>query len=149
VSDNWLRYVPADPYFQPAASSVAIAEAVLRSFLPQAESVESRFCDSVTFFDPGANWSGVYCSACGADAEPWWDTAMFRAHESHFASLATQAQCCGAVVSLNELRYGWPAAFGRFVLEAMNPCVAKLSTLQVERLGATLGCSVREIQVHL
>jgi hypothetical protein len=149
MSDNWLRYVPADPYFRPVLSCTAAAEAMLRSFAPQAESVRSEFHGSVTFFDPGANWSGVECSACGTDAEAWWGEAMSFAAETRFTSLSTTAQCCGATVSLNELRYGWPAAFGSFVLEAMNPNIKNLSPEQIERLSAIIGCAVREIPVHL
>ncbi|WSH63252.1 hypothetical protein U8Q05_16350 [Rhizobium ruizarguesonis] len=38
-----------------------------------------------------------------------------------FKDLNTVAPCCGATVSLNDLRYVWPAAFGHFALEAHNP----------------------------
>jgi hypothetical protein len=36
---------------------------------PGADEVKSSFEDEVRFYDPGENWSGVECSACGADAE--------------------------------------------------------------------------------
>jgi hypothetical protein len=149
MSDNWLRYVPVDPYFQPLPDSAAAAEAMLRQFLPQAEAVSSRFHATVTFVDPGANWSGVECPACGTDAEPWFGDALSAAAESGFATLDLTAPCCGTAVSLNDLRYPWPAAFGRYVLEAMNPGVAALTPDQLARLGAVVGRALREIPVHL
>ena len=149
MSDNWLRYVPTDPHFRPEPASVTAAELLLRSFAPQAESVGSELYESVIFIHPGSNWSGVACSACGIDAEPWWEEAMSSAAEARFVSLNTVAPCCGATVSLNELGYRWPAAFGCFVLEAMNPNIKGLSRHQVEQLAMTLGSAVREIPVHL
>jgi len=149
MSDNWLRYVSTDPHFRPVPSSIAAAEKLLRSFAPHAESVRSELHESVIFIHPGANWSGVACSACGVDAEPWWEEAMSSAAETRFVSLNTVAPCCGATVSLNELRYGWPAAFSSFVLEAMNPNIKGLSQHQVEQLSTTLGSTVREVPVHL
>ncbi|WP_245497711.1 hypothetical protein [Rhizobium leguminosarum] len=88
---------------------------------PGADEVKSSFEDEVRFYDPGENWSGVECSACGADAEEWWGEAMETASADGFKDLVTVAPCCGATVSLNDLRYVWPAAFGRFALEAHNP----------------------------
>jgi len=149
MSDNWLRYVPTDPQFQPSASAAKAAEALLLSFVPQAEEVRSRFTEFVGFVDPGANWSGVFCPLCGTDVETWWGDAMSTAAEADFTNLAVQVPCCHATTSLNELRYVWPAAFGRYVLEAMNPNVKDLSAQRSELLSVALGCSVREIPVHI
>jgi hypothetical protein len=149
MSDNWLRYVPTDPEFQPSASAATAAEALLRSFVPRADEVRSEFTEDVGFIDPGANWSGVSCPLCGMDAEPWWGDAMSAVAETDFANLEVHAPCCHATVSLNEMRYVPPAAFGRYVLEAMNPGVQGLSEGQTERLSTALGCPVREIPVHI
>jgi hypothetical protein len=149
MSDNWLRYVPSDPFFQPTMSAAESARVLLYSFIPDAEEVTAEFFESPAFIDPGGNWSGVFCSSCGADAEPWWQEAVSTAAEQDFASLDTVAQCCQVNVSLNDLNYVWPAAFGRFVLDAMNPNVERLSATQVKILGTALGCSVREIPQHL
>lgn len=149
MSDSWLRYVPSDPQFQPTVSAAESAIVLIHTFLPEAEKVTAEFFESPAFFDSGENWSGVFCSSCGIDAAPWWAEAVSTAAEQDFATLHTVAPCCQATVSLNELTYGWPAAFGRFVLDAMNPNVGRLSADQVEILEAALGCSVREISRHL
>jgi hypothetical protein len=149
MSDNWLRYVPVDPQFQPSPSAAKAAEALLISFLPEAEEVNSEFTESVAFIDPGANWSGVQCPSCAADAQAWWNDAMSVAAQADFTSLSVQAPCCAAMTSLNAMHYVWPAAFGRYVVEAMNPNVKSLSAIQLSQLATTLGCAVTEVAVHV
>ncbi|NZD50784.1 hypothetical protein [Rhizobium leguminosarum] len=89
MSDTILRYVPADPYWQPSPEAATKAVSLLETIAPGADEVKSSFEDEVRFYDPG--------------------------------DINTVAPCCGATVSLNDLRYVWPAAFGRFALEAHNP----------------------------
>jgi hypothetical protein len=149
MSDSYLRYVPANPHFQPTQDGAVAATALLRSLLPQAQDVTSTFFDNIEFIDAGGNWSGVHCPTCGTDAEAWWDDAMSEAEETQFSSLLVQARCCGATVSLNELRYLWPVAFASFVLEAENPSSTGLTAPQLEELASALGCPVREIPAHL
>lgn len=149
MSDNYLRYVPIEPQFQPAPSAASKAEILLGSFLPEAESVHAEFSESVEFIDAGENWSGVHCPCCGADAEAWWGDAMSSAAGGNFESLEATAQCCSAKVSLNELRYVWPVAFGRFVLEAENPNSSGLSAQQLIELGRAIGCAVREVPARI
>jgi hypothetical protein len=148
MSDTFLRFVSAVPTFVPSASAAAQAEALLRRQL-RAEAYLWRISDHVTFVDAGSNWERVFCPSCGADAEPWWADAMSGAAEQRFQSLQVFARCCGSLVSLNELRYGWPVAFGRFVLEATNPLGRGLSSQQIEELGAVLGCPVRQVHAHV
>jgi len=149
MSDGSLRYAPIDPSFQPTVGACTQARALLASFLPHSDNVTATRFTGIEFIDPGANWSGVHCSSCGADAEAWWGEAVSEAAEGGFATLDVLAPCCGQKLSLNDLRYVWPAAFSSFVLEAMNPNSMGLSEEQLQRLGRVLGCSVREIARHL
>ena len=105
----------------------------------------SRGCDRLSCACHRARCGGH----CGADAESWWNSAMESAYESGFRSLLTTAACCGARVSLNDLRYPWAAALGRFVLEAMNPNVRDLPPAEEEQLQAALGCDLRKVWVHI
>jgi hypothetical protein len=149
MSDHWLKYVPDDPLFRPTPAGAGAAKLLLRGFLPNAEAVHARFLGKVTFIDPGSNWSGVRCPVCGADAGPWWAAAMDAVHKNGILSLGIRTPCCGAALSLNELHYLSPAAFGSFVLEARNPNEKYLSVARLTLLGAALGCAVQEISVHL
>ena len=149
MSDNWLQLVPVDPQFLPSPGAAEGARRLLLSFAPESESVTAKFEDHVEFFHPMGNWSGVECPSCGADAEPWWEDAMRSGAQTHFEDLMVTAPCCGSRVSLNELRYIWPAAFGRFVLEAMNPNVRDITPDQELALSRALGSLVRKVWVHL
>lgn len=124
---------------------------MLRAFAPSADEVRAVVHEEVVFIDCGGNWSGVRCSACGSDAEPWFADALGDCYErSRFRELATLARCCGAAVTLDRLAFGWPVAFGRFALEARNPCLgpAGISAEQLEALGATVGCPLVAVPAH-
>ncbi len=149
MSESPLRFIPADPEFRPSPSAVAAAESLLRSLLPQAECVSAKSLEGVEFVDAGANWEGVHCSVCGADAEPWWGDAMSQSAEAGCRSLQVLSGCCRSAVSLNGLRYGWSVGFASFILEAQNPQSTGLSASQLEQLGRILGCPIRQILAHL
>lgn len=149
MSDNWLQFIPSDPDFQPTISSAEAARQLLASFVPDADEVNAEFKSSKQFFHPGGNWSGVKCPACGADLEEWWEQAMGTASKTAFANLAVSTPCCGASTSLNDLNYVWPAGFGRFVLEAMNPNIENLTPSQENQLAERLGRELRKIWVHI
>lgn len=149
MSDNVLHIVPAEPGFRPTITAATAAEQLLRSFLPRCKAVTAVTGEGIRFIDAGENWEGVVCPHCGADAEQWWADAVSRAYESRFQTLTVCAQCCGASVSLNELRYGWPVAFATFSLDALNPESLHLSTEQLAQLEAALGCGVRVVQARI
>ena len=149
MSDSLLRFIPADPEFRPSPSATTSAEVFLRGLLPEAERVSARCLAGVEFVDAGANWEGVHCSVCGADAESWWSDAMSQAAESGFHSLQVMSGCCRRAVSLNELRYGWPVGFASFVLEAQNPQSTGLTASQLAQLSGIVGSPLLEIPVHL
>jgi hypothetical protein len=149
MSDNWLQFVPDDPQYRPSQEQAENARQLFASFVPEADEVSAQVRDTIEFFHSGSNWSGVKCSACGADAESWWEDALDAAEAQSFESLLCVAGCCGAEVSLNELSYVWPAAFGSFALVAMNPNVENLSAAQKGELEQQLGCSLRAVWTHL
>jgi hypothetical protein len=124
---------------------------MLRAFAPSADEVRAVVHEEVAFTDCGGNWSGVRCSACGADAEPWFADALGACYEqSRFRELAAVAGCCGAGVSLDRLAFAWPVAFGRFALEARNPGLGPtgLSAEQLGALESAVGCRLIAVPAH-
>lgn len=148
MSDTYLRCVPTLSTFIPQETAGSRAEKFLQQIL-DAESIESRSTARVEFVDAGSNWDGVFCPKCGANAESWWGDAMSAAAEEGFENLTVRAKCCRTDVGLNDLRYGWPVAFGRYVLEAANPLADGLSQNALDELGRLLGSPVREIKCHV
>lgn len=149
MSDHVLRLVPKEIQFQPELASARSAQTLVRSFFPEAREVHFSYYDAVSFIDAGENWEGVRCPACGADAESWWGDSMSTAAEAEFASLATQAPCCGASVQLSELSYAWPVAFGRFVMEVLNPNATSLTPERSAKLSELLGCPLLTINARI
>ena len=149
MSDNWLQLVPNDPLFRPAKERAETARKLLASFVPHSDEVLAEEKDSIELFHPGGNWSGVECPLCGADIEKWWQEMLDVVEGERFTNLFRVTKCCGTEVSLNELRYVWPAAFGSFALVAMNPNVEDLSTEQQAALEEQLGCGLRSVWTHL
>ncbi|MHA6829295.1 hypothetical protein ACQUJV_24220 [Ralstonia pseudosolanacearum] len=149
MSDNWLQYVPLDPEFVPTELDAEAARTLFSKFAPNADEISLSFKQHVEFFHPGANWSGVTCPLCDADVEAWWTTKMEDFAAGQLPDLLAKTNCCRTTVSLNELRYVWPAGFGRFVLEAMNPNLRGLSVEQESQLEEVLGCKLRAIWMHV
>jgi hypothetical protein len=148
VSDNWLYYVPRDPNWQPTRQAAESAAALLREMAPQADEVGFEFHDKLNLFHPFTNWSGVRCPACSADLEDWWDSAVGPALENEPQTLAAVTPCCGMATSLNDVDFGWPTAFGRFALVAMNPGL-KPSPAKDQAIADRLGTAVRTVWQHL
>ncbi len=76
MSDDWLSFVPTDPYWQPTAEAAKAASELLASFVPEAEEVRTEFSDDVMFVNPSQNLESISCPACKADILEWWGGAM-------------------------------------------------------------------------
>lgn len=146
MSDDRIQFVPADPRAQPTTEAAERAVQLLKSYAPEADEVTAEFMEHTELFHPAGNWKGVQCPVCGADAEPWWDEAVDR---ESFSDLAVQKPCCNSHTSLDDLHYGSPVAFGRFVLEAMNANIGTTTPEQEQALSDALGLQLRKIHLHL
>jgi hypothetical protein len=141
--------VPDDPLAQPTREEADRAVTLLRSFLPEASDVSTKFEDRIMFFDPGSNWSGVRCPRCGAEIEDWWVSAATRAYEaSALRDLTATTPCCGYTTSLNDMNFVWNGAFGSFVLKAKNPNIRDTTPEQDAALSECLGMTLRKVLVH-
>jgi hypothetical protein len=144
MTDNFLILIPTDPRYIPHPDSAQAANEYLVSVLPT-EDIIWIASDSVTFVDCGNNFERVSCPACGRElAIPVWQQMMDAAYETEFADLTVTMPCCGAVGSLNDLHYEWPAGFASFSLEVLNP-TTDLDEQQIAHVESLLGCSLRKI----
>ena len=149
MSDNYLRMVPNDPYWQPDKAAAEAAANIVRGLFPRAEHVGIEYSEAVTFFDAGANTESVRCAFCGNDLEDWWGDAMDRAGASDFSNLTIVTPCCGKSTSLNDLRYVWPAAFGMCALVVANPGATSLDAGQLRGIEQAIGSPLKMIWQHL
>jgi hypothetical protein len=145
VPDNILKLIPADPFFMPSENAQQAALDLLTAWLPTADVVNGTASDEVNFVDPGINLTQIFCPACGSELDMnVWQGFTDAAYANQFADLSVTMPCCGAVGSLNDLQYDWPAGFARYVLESLNPN-ADLDDAQVNELAQILGCPLRKI----
>lgn len=145
MSDNILKFIPVDPEYIPDDHVQESALELLTAWLPAAELVNGTVSDDIGFVDQGANWVRVLCPACGAELDvDQWQAFMDAAYPTQFTDLTVTMPCCGAVGSLNDLYYEWPAGFARYVLEALNPN-ADIDDEQFYQLEQLLGCNLRKI----
>jgi hypothetical protein len=136
-------------------------------YLDGAEEINVPVYDKVVFVDQGENFSSVSCPACGSKLNEgwwgaqmseacgldpnidWWDSGFyFEDSQPTFNNLDVVVPCCGALLSLNDLTYDFPAGFARFALEALYPPILDLTDEQVSRLENVLGCKLRKVWAH-
>ncbi len=145
MTDHFLILIPTDPHYITQPDRAQAANDYLLSVLPQAEDIVWMSSDDLTFVDCGNNFERVICPACGTELPiTTWQQMMDGAFANQFADLQITMPCCGAVGSLNDLHYEWPAGFARFSLEALNPN-ADLDGEQIHAVADMLGCPVRKI----
>ena len=155
MSDNVLSVIPADPFWQLTSEAADAAMAVLRRLAPQLDGFvtteyRTTWHEKVAAVDCGANPGRIECPACQNTIDvDWWADPLEERSETGFANLNVPVPCCGAEVSLNDLRYDWPCGFARFELEAWNPNRDWLSADELAQIAAVLGCDVRQVLAHI
>lgn len=121
-----VTVIPPDPQRVPGDSERALAMALLRQRVPSAESLRETLTAETRFVDAGENFHAVFCPACGRHVElDDWQEAMTKAQSGSFERLDASFPCCGATVSLNDLRYDWPQGFARWGVELRNPGMSR------------------------
>jgi hypothetical protein len=149
VSDNYLRLIPTEPTWRPAAEATQRAVATLSALVPGADSVEAEVYDEVTFIDQGANFERLSCPACQTELEmDWWSDQMGLAGDASFTDLAVTTPCCGTRTSLNELTYDWPAGFAQAELSVLNPQRGWLDDVELAQVAAELGHTLKQVMAH-
>ena len=146
MSDSFLRLIPEDPFFVPAEGMQERARELFEELVPEADEVTTILHHDPVFVDAGENTERIACPFCDADLSgEWWGTAMDDASRHAFRDLEVVTPCCSRRVSLNDLRYEWPAGFALVVLEARNPNVTRLDEDDLIRLEEVLGARLRII----
>jgi hypothetical protein len=148
VSVSYLRFIPTDPAYDPPLAKDQQAEQLLARFVPKSTEITSQRYEMIQFVDAGSNWEAIHCPGCGAILEnDAWGNLVDQAFVTHFADLSLAMPCCETISSLNNLHYGWPVGFARFVLQARDPD-AELDEEQLLLLEEVLGCHLRTIWAH-
>lgn len=148
MSDDYLQFIPQDPYRLPEPEAQQAAVQLLRGLLPQAESISVQISEHPQFVDAGSNFEAVRCPFCSTVVLEWWQDAMDQAYADHFSQLAVTLPCCGRATSLNDLDYSWPQGFARCILRVHNPGRSAFDSSEVMLVATALGGSLRMIWTH-
>lgn len=150
MSDNWFSFVAENPRWVPLNEGVSLALAELgRALYPQADDVQAIRHERVEFVHPGANLEEVRCPQCLAVITDQWSELMESWETGDRSTLDQSLPCCGAHLSLNDLIYDWPAAFGMFQLDIMNPNVPDVTPTDLHRFEQISGTPLRVVRTHL
>ena len=148
MSDNVLKLIPSSPVYVPDEEAINKAVTLIREFFSVAESINVEISDSPRFIDQGSNWERVICPTCNTVIDTsWWQNALDSAYKNGFRNLVVQVPCCGTEISLNDLKYEWPAGFAKFSIEIRNPGM-DISDSWLKQLEIVSGSSFRKIWAH-
>src|SRR5438132_640313 len=122
MSDDVILIIPRDASYVPALSVQRRVVELLVQWAPDAEDISAEASEGIHFFDCGENFQRIGCPKCAAEIDlEWWHVRMNDdAQEGCFRLARYPLPCCGASVTLNDLEYDWPQAFGRFRWEVRN-----------------------------
>lgn len=145
MSEYILKFIPKDPVFIPSNFAQEKIKEFLCSNFSKADDIKVRVEENIEFIDQGENFERVVCPDCERQIDmEWWQESMGKASEDDFKCLSITMPCCGTCSSLNDLKYEWPAGFGKFIIEIFNPNkkVDKECFILIEDI---LGCEIKKI----
>ena len=148
MSDTIVKLIPVSPEACADDRRASAAAQWLEGRM-KADSIRVRRWETPEFVDCGDALEEIRCPLCGGVLTfDWWGEAMDGAWKTGFRELAVTAPCCGAAVSLNDLRYRAPCGFSRLELELLNPA-APPDEETLRWLEERLGTGLRVIWAHL
>ncbi len=148
MSDEVIKIIPADPRFIPDEEAIQKAQMAFLKIIQNADEIKVSIQENVIFVDQGENFERVLCPFCGCDCSEWWNEEMERASENNFLELEVMISCCKKNTTLNDLKYEWPAGFGRFIMEAINPQWDNIHETGKKALEKILGCDLKIIKAR-
>ncbi|MBL7259269.1 hypothetical protein [Paractinoplanes lichenicola] len=161
MSVSFIRLIPTDPEWQPTADAAAGAVRYVAGLFAgpgdRVEAVEPVFYDRVALIDGGEYMAEVFCRRCGAalGLDWFWELLLARHPgladgDPRIGNLEVTVPCCGAALSLPELRYEDPIGFARFEVSARDWTRAEweLSDEELAEVGRLLGHPVTQVQTR-
>ncbi len=147
MSDTLLKIIPTDSTYVPDSLSENKCRIYLQTLF-DANHVTFLATQDVEFIDPGQNFEHVFCNVCAREINlGYWEEKVDSASINKFNDLTFLTPCCGNRISLNSLRYEWPAGFARFSIQILNPNVV-LTDQALQQLQEILNTPLRKIWAH-
>lgn len=153
MSDNFIRIIPLDPTWIPAAGTQEAMREYVAELFPHAEEIDLVSDEGIQFRDCGSNLELVTCPACQREIpiDQWQDMM-----DDDYSDVTKEyllepfaLPCCGAKHTLNELRYTFDQGFSRFEINVMNPQVKAIRPSEVRELSEGIGCPIKVVFQHV
>ncbi|MHB9107769.1 MAG: hypothetical protein ACYDCO_11995 [Armatimonadota bacterium] len=148
--EEWGHIIPVDPTYvpSPAAQFQALQFWAARDKQGSSKTIEIHA--QVQYIPPtDGTLHAVCCPNCRRTVEPGWlEDAVNLARVNGFTNLLTEIPCCGAFVSLNDLKVtrGFaPFGFARFCMSTHNPDPLSVGNITLKHLETILGCQLRVV----
>ncbi|SHN38973.1 hypothetical protein [Cryptosporangium aurantiacum] len=161
MSARYIQVIPTDPGWQPSAEAAAGAARYIASLFAgpgdSADEVKPVFHERVTLIDGGSYMEDVFCPRCDASIglDWFWDLLRERngagfVGDPIFDDLNVTVPCCGAALTLPELRFEAPIGFARFAVSVRNWARSTwvLSDEELAAAGSVLGHRVTQIHAR-
>lgn len=151
MSDDFIVLVPRNPSYAASRDVQDRVAAILKRLAPSADSITPQVSDSIRFHDAGANVESIRCPRCGAEISiDWWQHRMDDDSDGDGFRLDSYAvPCCGDALTLNELEYDWPQAFGRTSWTVQNANIGEIDAASKVELEAATGTPLAVVHQHL
>ncbi|WNS45264.1 hypothetical protein [Paenibacillus sp. MMS20-IR301] len=144
MSSYIVKIIPENDKIVPSQTERTSIINQLKEVTSSTEIIE-RLYDEVTFIDAGANFEGIACNHCLRELDTgWWAEQVDVSSSNKFNDLLVTTPCCCSLVSLNELKYIWPAGFAKYAIELLNPDEADV--IEIEKI--TSAQSFKLIRAH-
>jgi len=148
--EEWGLIIPVDPTYVPNPAAQFKALQLWASRDKQGSSKTIEVHEKVHYIAPAdGTLHAVCCPNCRRPVDPMWlEDAINLARADGFTNLYTEIPCCGAFVSLNDLKVtrGFaPFGFARFCMATHNPDLLSIGNITLKHLEKILGCQLRVV----
>jgi hypothetical protein len=151
MSDDFIVLVPSDPTCAAPLEVQQRVVAVLKRLAPSAASIVPQVSEAIRFHDAGANFESIRCPRCGAEISiDWWQERMDDDSAGDgFRLDSYAAPCCGHTLTMSQLIYDWPQAFGRTSWTVQNANVGEIDAEAKAQLEVAAGFPLVVVYQHL
>ena len=145
MSTSILKITPSNPLNIPHEAARLSALNYLKTRFRKGKEIEEKISDKIIFIDQGQNFSEPSCPLCKSPLEmDWFADTVDDAYKDDFRDLDCSSPCCKKTINLNELKWDFPCAFGKYYIQIWD-IERLLSDHETMVLEAKLGTSLKLI----
>jgi hypothetical protein len=134
MSEFFICIIPEDPFNDWGEKDKNHILSEVKKLFTNCEKVELIINDYIQLRDCGDNLESIECPRCKEeiDYENWEEFIKtdFNKATNGFDLKKYKLNCCGSIVSLNDLKYSWNQGFSKWEISIMNPDMGEITDLK-------------------